>query len=383
MVGGRVGDWGRMKETGVIAIRVDASIVMGTGHVMRCLTLADSLRIRGIRCHFICCAHPGNMIAAIRQKGFEVTELPLDFVRFQPSPKLFTSLLAYADWLGSDWRSDAERTLSVVRAIKPDMLVVDHYAIDIKWEEVLRPYVRRIMVIDDLADRKHECDVLLDQNLGRSVGDYASKVPSYCTVLAGPSYALLRPEFAELRDYSLTRRQHPLVKKLLITMGGVDGFNATSLVLKALKHSSLSEDCCITVVIGPRAPWQQQVRELAASMQWSTEVRVGVGNMAQLMAESDLAIGAAGSTSWERCCLGLPALLVVLAENQWFGAEALNRHEAVFLIGETDDIERQLPRAIEIVAQSEILARMSGAASKITDGRGVEKLSELLDVQNG
>lgn len=371
-----------MKCIRVVAIRVDASMTMGTGHVVRCLTLADMLRTRGVHCHFICRGHPGNMMAAIRQQGFEATELPIESAKLGQVSEVSDSTLAHAGWLGCDWQIDAEQTLRVVQAIKPDMLVIDHYAIDARWEGAIRPSVSRIMVIDDLADREHDCDVLLDQNLGREAKDYASKVPSHCTVLAGPCYALLRPEFAELREYSLARRQHPLVKNLLLTMGGVDGSNATSRVLEALKNSALPKDCCITVVMGPCAPWVRQVRELAASMPWPTEVRVGVENMAQLMADSDLAIGAAGGTSWERCCLGLPTLLVVLAENQWPGAQALKRHAAAVLIGEVDDIEKKLSQAIEAAVQGEILAQMGRAASEITDGRGIEKLSELLRNHN-
>lgn len=342
---------------------------------MRCLTLADELRDRGAKCHFICREHPGNLVDLIRGRGFVVTALPGGAADFRPA---VAAPVAHAHWLGCHWQIDAKQTLDAVQTLSPDWLVVDHYAIDIHWEEVLRPHVRRIMVIDDLADRRHECDVLLDQNLGREAGDYASRVPAHCTVLAGPRYALLRPEFAELREYSLARRQHPLVKNLLLTMGGVDASNATSRVLEALKNSALPRDCCITVVMGAHAPWLQQVRELAVSMPWPTRVRVGVENMAQLMADCDLAIGAAGGTSWERCCLGLPTLLVVLAENQRPGAQALKCHAAAVLIGAVDDIERQLPRAIEAAVQGETLAQMGRAASEITDGRGIEKLSKLL-----
>lgn len=343
---------------------------------MRCLTLADELRDRGAECQFICREHPGNLIGLIRGRGFIVTTLPSVNVSFRLEGG------TYAHWLGCDWQLDAKQTLDAVQVTIPDWLVVDHYAIDSHWEEILRPKVRQMMVIDDLADRRHVCDLLLDQNLGREAGDYSSKVPAACTILAGPCNALLRPEFAELREYSLARRQRPLVKNLLLTMGGVDASNATSRVLEALKKSVLPEDCCITVVMGPHAPWLRRVRELAVSMPWPTRVKVGVENMALLMADSDLAIGAAGGTSWERCCLGLPTLLVVLAENQWHGAQALKRHAAVVLIGEVDDIEKQLPQAMEVAVQGEILAQMGRAASEITDGRGIEKLSELLRAHN-
>ena len=194
-------------------------------------------------------------------------------------------------------------------------------------------------------------------------------------MLTGPQYALLRPEFAGLRPYSLQRRQaRPALCQLLITMGGVDQPNATGQVLQALKTCALPADCRITVVMGLTAPWLQNVRELAAQMPWPTEVVVNVNDMARRMADSDLAIGAAGSTSWERCCLGLPTLMVVLAENQQAGAQALEAAHAARLIGSVSDIATQLPQAVRELSDSKHQMRMSLAASSITNGQGVEKI---------
>lgn len=379
---GQAGKRAKMKQLKAVAIRADASIEMGTGHVMRCLTLADAMRSRGARCQFISRNHPGNLIELIRQRGYEVTALPPE-----PNLNLFANVLkvplpAHAHWLGCGWEQDAEQTLGAVRVIEPDLLVVDHYAIDVHWENVLRPHVDRLMVIDDLADRRHECDYLLDQNLGRTSENYASLVPARCVVCTGPLYALLRPEFASVRDYCIGRRHYSRLKNLFISMGGFDNSNATTKVLGALTECSLPSDCQITVVLGANSPWLQQVHDVAVSMKWPTHVKVGVENMAQLMADSDLAIGAAGITSWERCCVGLPTLLVVLAENQWPGAEALKRCSAAILIGDFNDITDRLSLAIEAALQGDTLAELHKAASQITDGRGVEKIIELLNVNN-
>jgi UDP-2,4-diacetamido-2,4,6-trideoxy-beta-L-altropyranose hydrolase len=240
-----------------------------------------------------------------------------------------------------------------------------------------------MMVIDDLADRAHRCNLLLDQNLGRQPQDYTKLVPADCQVLTGPNYALLRPEFAALRPYSLQRRQaQTSIGRLLITMGGVDQDNATGQVLQALKTCALPADCRITVVMGLTAPWLQNVQELAAQMPWPTEVVVNVNDMAQRMADSDLAIGAAGSTSWERCCLGLPTLMVVLAANQQPGAQAMEAAHAARLIGVVSDIPTQLPLAVAELIESERQSRMSLAASAITDGRGVDKILKAMGVIN-
>jgi UDP-2,4-diacetamido-2,4,6-trideoxy-beta-L-altropyranose hydrolase len=368
------------------AIRVDASNQMGSGHVMRCLTLAEALRADGAQCHFISRAHTGHLLELIRQRGFAVTALPVEL----PPPPANWQVASkrpkepvHAPWLGCDWQTDAEQTRAVLAKLQPDWLVVDHYALDQRWETALRPHYQKLMVIDDLADRPHQCDLLLDQNLGRQPQDYANLVPAQCKVLTGPQYALLRPEFAALRAYSLQRRQQPVLKQVLITMGGVDQSNATGQVLQALKGCTLPQDCRISVVMGLQAPWLQQVRAQAQDMHWPTEVLVNISDMAQRMADSDLAIGAAGSTSWERCCLGLPTLMVVLADNQWPGAKALDAAQAACLIGEVGDIATQLPLAVRAVNQDDRLMQMSTFTCSITDGLGVYQVLQTLGGLNG
>jgi UDP-2,4-diacetamido-2,4,6-trideoxy-beta-L-altropyranose hydrolase len=367
------------------AFRVDASLQIGSGHVMRCLTLAEALRAHGAQCHFISRAHPGNLLELIRQRGFAVTALSVEL----PPPPVNTQAasepnkeLVHASWLGCDWHTDAEQTRAILTKLQPDWLVVDHYALDQRWEAALRPYYQQLLVIDDLADRLHQCDLLLDQNLGRQSKDYASLVPAQCKVRAGPQYALLRPEFAALRDYSLQRRQQPALKQVLITMGGLDQFNATGQVLQTLKDCTLPQDCRISVVMGLQSPWLQQVGAQAQDMPWPTEVLLNISDMAQRMADSDLAIGAAGSTSWERCCLGLPTLMVVLADNQRLGAQALQETHAALLIGNVNDIAMKLPLAINASASPHRLQKMITATAAITDGRGVDKVSKAMWVLN-
>ncbi len=350
-----------------ILFRTDASLDIGTGHVMRCLTLAEALRERGALCRFVCRVHPGNLIELIRQRGFEVFALPLDS-NWAGTDKVNPS---HAAWLGADWATDAEQTKVGAGETAADWLIVDHYALDARWERALCTACYRLMAIDDLADRPHNCDVLLDQNLGRRAEDYGHLVPDGCTIMAGPQYALLRPEFAALRPYSLARRAAPRLNRLLITMGGVDKEDATGEVLGALRACPLPADCQISVVMGPHAPWLARVREKAAAMPWPTDVLVNVRNMARLMADSDLAIGAAGSTSWERCCLGVPSIIVVLAANQQpiaNGLEAASAAKAVQLTTLKADIERIL---MDMLASPVLLAQMSGAAAEVTSGAGV------------
>jgi len=354
-----------------VAFRVDASLDMGTGHVMRCLTLAHSLSEQGADCYFICREHPGNLLEKIRENGIEAYGLPLRHDS-QGDIKAASST-PHVSWLGTDWATDAQQALSLLKDKPVDWLITDHYAIDARWERTMRPLYQRLMVIDDLADRPHDCDLLLDQNLGRNPSDYADLVSPTSKILAGSQYALLRPEFAALRPYSLNRRAKSKPKRLLVSMGGVDKDNATGLVLGALKQSSLPRDCHITVVMGHNAPWLDDIKTLAVGMPWSTEVLVEVKNMATLMADSDFAIGAAGTTAWERCCLGLPTLVLVLADNQLGGAMALAKAGCIYLLENSKKVSTMLPGQMQLFQDWDALISMQHACSEITDGEGVTR----------
>jgi UDP-2,4-diacetamido-2,4,6-trideoxy-beta-L-altropyranose hydrolase len=349
------------------AFRTDASIQIGTGHVMRCLTLADALTDKGGQCTFICREHTGNLTKHIRSQGHTVYSLPMGADA--------DADIAHSVWLGATQAQDAQACALILAQLQPDWLVVDHYALDSRWEIALSKYCGKVMVIDDLADRPHSCQVLLDQTFGRIPDDYHSLVPADCALLCGSNYALLRPEFAALRPYSLQRRVHPKLKHLLITMGGVDKDNVTTQVLNALRACALPVDCEITVVMGATAPGLANVQHQAQTMTWPTTVRVGVNNMAQLMADSDLAIGAAGATSWERCCLGLPTIMIVLAENQTIVASSLAKTGAAQVLDFHSDIMVQLPSLLGSLTTSlSALGQMSRAAGTIVDGQGVKAI---------
>ena len=364
-----------------IVFRVDSSIEMGIGHVMRCLTLADALRDEGEQCHFVCREHPGNVMDQIVSHGYQVYSLPLSqadqFVEGESTGK---SQLAHAHWLGCDWLSDARQTMSCIGALNADWLVVDHYGLDERWEKLLRPACNKIMVIDDLADRHHDCDLLLDQTFGRLTQDYEGLFPAKCSLLTGAKFALLRPEFAELRDYSLQRRKNSRFENLLISMGGIDKDNATGKVLKFLKEVSLPRQCRITIVMGENAPWLDEVKSLAETLPWPAEVKANVVNMAQIMADSDLAIGAAGGTSWERCCMGLPSIVLSYAENQMFLAETLGRSGIHWYIGDLEDIcgdgLRSAVKHASIASSS--LSCLSINSSNICDGKGSTRVVRTL-----
>lgn len=344
---------------------------------MRCLTLALALAAKGAECEFICREHPGALIDFVRSKGFVVHTLRAGEVCSEASQS--PSGLAHAHWLGASQEDDAAACASILQGRRPNWIVVDHYALDASWEVVLKACCDGLMVIDDLADRRHECDLLLDQTFGRSVRDYRSWVPHGCRLLCGSQYALLRPEFAQLRTHSLLRRAEPELKRLLITMGGVDKDNATGAVLAALRSSVLPPECCLTVVMGAVSPWLKEVQDQALTMPWRTEVLVGVADMGKLMSESDLAIGAAGSTSWERCCLGVPTIMLVTAPNQIDVACNLVKAKAAMLIAMDQSIVKTLPELIKSMLSPKSLFATSQAAAKIVDGRGADVIVALLE----
>lgn len=363
-----------------LAFRTDASLQIGTGHVMRCLTLADALLAAGIRCHFICRAHPGNLIEQIRQRGFSVSVFPAPAAAAMPLTDGLgaSSQPIHATWLGVDWATDSEQTKVCIGDTVVDWMIVDHYALDARWEKAVRPLCRRLMVIDDLVDRPHDCDLLLDQNLGRDAVDYRGLVPDACTVLAGARYALLRPEFAALREDGLRRRTRPQLKHMLIAMGGVDQADATGKVLEALLVCSLPSDMRITVVMGSHAPWLERVQSLARQMPQATEVMVNVNNIAELMADSDFAIGAAGTTSWERCCMGLPTLIVVLAENQRNVGAALEQSGSTLLLDSIEAIPHALPSMLRVLVTTDALNQLSQKSRLVTDGQGARRVIDAM-----
>lgn len=361
-----------------VIFRTDASLEIGSGHVMRCLTLAEELEAEGATCIFVCREHKGNMIYAIRQRGYEVIGLPNqsvvpeDFINNEK-----TSSVNF-DSLGAAYALDAEQTKDCIGSEIVDLLVVDHYAIDEKWEKLLRPSCRKIFVIDDMADRYHDCDILLDQNLGRAAQDYKNFVPKGCKTMFGPDYALLRPEFPKLRNYSIHRRAGKGLRNLLISMGGVDYENATGKVLNTLNASNILESFRITIVMGDQASWISEVQHLAEQMNHPIEIKINTKDMAKIMADADLAIGGAGITSWERCCLGLPAIIVVLSNNQRQGAMALDIAGCVKTINSIDSIPTDLPSIFHSLQSKYELQRLSTASMKVTDGLGACRVKEVV-----
>ena len=362
-----------------IAIRVDASLEIGTGHVMRCVTLADGLAGRGANCVFLCRPHEGHLIELIEERGHEVKVLSEPFSEPLSEPQMSDATEgdpAHAPWLGASWQKDAEQCLAALKGEHYDWLVVDHYGLDARWQKALRSFAKHILVMDDLADRRLDCDLLLDPTLGRERADYDALIPPNAKACLGPRYALLRPEFAAARSASLARRKTPQLHQILVNMGGVDKDNASEAVLDALDQCGLPEGCRIVTVMGSRAPWADKVAARAKRMSVPAQIIVGASNMAELMRDSDLAIGAGGGTSWERCCLGLPTLMLSVARNQDDIAATLAQAGAVAVSHSPAQIGELLAELLERRGWSEFLQRTSAKAAAITSGEGTELVAQ-------
>lgn len=357
------------------AFRADASLQIGAGHVMRCLTLADRLAARGRECVFISRDLEGGLGELVRERGHRVETLRgrgVPYAAHEPAP-------FHASWLECPWQEDARQTRDALLSIGAGRLVVDHYALDARWESAVAAPGLRLMALDDLADRPHAVELLLDQNLGREERDYAALVPAGCRVLAGPRYALLGRRFAELRAASVARRAQPSLARILVSMGGVDPGDATSTALESICAARPPSGTSVTVVMGRHAPWLAKVRAAAAAAPIQVDVAVDVRDMAERMAAADLAIGGAGGTAWERCSLGLPSIVVVLAENQRAGARALGAAGAAWTIDAPSDMARAMPALLARAQDGAALARLSRCAAAVADGLGAERVCDALE----
>lgn len=302
-----------------VAIRVDASVEIGMGHLMRCLALADLLRKNQAKVFFICRKFSEKCCDLVIKKGYPVFYLPY-------IEKKITA------------EADAEDTTSILKTqnnINIDYLIVDHYALDQRWESEMRLYTENIMVIDDLANRHHDCDILLDQNYYKDVQDrYAGLIPRNCRKFIGPKFALLREEFFKVRE-NLPPRDG-IIKNIIVFFGGSDPTNETAKSLRALQQLN-RPDITINVVIGALNLNKTQLQQIGTSIP-GINFYYQTKNIAQLMAQASLSIGAGGIATWERCYLGLPSLVITIVPNQAEVAKNVADAGAIWHLGYYDGV---------------------------------------------
>ncbi|MBL8616171.1 MAG: UDP-2,4-diacetamido-2,4,6-trideoxy-beta-L-altropyranose hydrolase [Deltaproteobacteria bacterium] len=355
-----------------VALRVDASALIGTGHLVRCLTLAAALRSRGARCTFVCRHAPPALVERVHAAGHGLLLLPggadVAFVPGADEPP-------HAAWLGQPWARDAADTAAALAPGGWDWLVVDHYALDRRWEEAVAPLAQRLLVIDDLADRPHACDLLLDQNLQRDMDHrYDGLLPTTCARLLGPAYALLRPEFAAAR--ASRAASPPAPRRLFVFFGGADPNDMTSRALDALDNV---EDIELDVVIGSLHPKRAQLlARCAAHPGWSCAV--DVHDMAARMARAAVGVGAGGTTTWERCAVGLPSVVVSVAHNQVEIAAACAAAGVQLDLGWGPALSTSALRGavVGLLHSAADQRRLGAAAAATCDGLGADRVAAAL-----
>jgi UDP-2,4-diacetamido-2,4,6-trideoxy-beta-L-altropyranose hydrolase len=345
---------------------------MGVGHLTRCLTLAKVLRSRDVHCQFICREHPGHLLRDVEDARMSVSTLA------RPPPRRASGQDNYAEWLGVSQDEDAADTIAAMSGETPDWLVIDHYGLDRRWERALRPRAARLMVIDDLANRLHDCDLLVDQNFSTNASErYRGLVPQNCTMLFGPRHAMLSPEYSMLQRTGHHRDGR--VSRVFIFFGGSDPFDLTAVALEALCTPALRH-LETDIVIGANYARGERLAKLAAGRP-GTVLHGPRPHLGDLMSHANLALGAAGVTTWERMCIGLPAIVVSIAENQRLSAISLARAGLIQYLGNAEQvnaadiagsIEQTMARSGEMLDQSE-------RGQLLVDGFGALRVAECMN----
>jgi|APSaa5957512535_1039671.scaffolds.fasta_scaffold04901_5 UDP-2,4-diacetamido-2,4,6-trideoxy-beta-L-altropyranose hydrolase len=351
-----------------IYIRADSSELIGIGHIMRTLTLSDSLKALGFKIVYICTNAVGNINDLIVRRGYDVSIIENSCIKNNGKRSMPISDECIL--------KDANETIDCIKE-KCNWLIVDHYYIDYRWHSIVRKSTDRIMVIDDLANRKLDCDLLLDQTYGRKVIHYSSLVNHNCKLLLGSKYALIRPQFLSVRDGSIKRRlNNNIIRNILISVGGIDINNVSLALLNTIyKIYKGNGEIVINVVLTGKSPNIDLIKKFIENSSLNMTLFIDVEDMENLMAEADVSIGGGGTTSWERCVVALPSIVVVQADNQKFLSGQLEAKGAIIILKKIDD----LPKVIQSIEKNSFLSRMSYLASLICDGFGSTRVSKSIN----
>lgn len=322
-----------------IIFRCDGSSKIGSGHVMRCLSLGHYFSQKNADITFWVSEETIQTIPLLSESPFKITSN-------QPKEQY--------DWL-----------------------IVDHYGLDREFETQCRSLASKIMVIDDLADREHDCDILLDQTLGRKESDYQSLISQHTKQLLGPDFAILKTSFTDARKN--LDRSFDKPNKILICFGGVNPKQASEKTIKWLSQYNHKQlDIAITVGGNEKTaqPILEAIKQAEKVSNHQFTLYQNAQNMPELMAKSDLAIGAGGTMSWERCCMKLPSLAMELADNQTLILQNLSAAKALKFIGLIEDIDFKvfITTFKELIENTNALKIMSENAGEICDGSSDKRI---------
>ena len=342
-----------------VVFRVDASGEVGFGHLSRCINLAEVLRSRGNEVSFVCRDDEAKSFSALENRLFATVLLPM---------------LSAGEVVNQ--QEDAQQTIQALLGKRPEWLIVDTYTLDKNWERLMRPHVAKIAVIEDLSGREHDCDLLIDQNYSeRSATSFDKFVPKTCEFLLGPRFALIGEQFRRLRE--LKSKPAPELKRMFIFCGGSDPQNLTQQSIDEISCSELS-NIAVDVVIGA----QNKTFDRAAALKLNANIEIhdASGEFARIMSIADLAIGAGGTTSWERMCLGVPSIVVSIADNQNSACEKLGRDGLIDYLGRRSSLKSGALRNAVVKAKTNYASLFDQVerGQILVDGRGCERVAEVM-----
>lgn len=354
------------------AFRVDASAEIGTGHFGRCFTLAKKLRKAGHSVLFICRHIPTNLIGLIKNAECEIAILD------GKEDTTYLGDLYHSSWLGVSQELDASQCIRELKhlGVCLDWLVIDHYSLDSRWESKLKVYAKHICVIDDLADRQHDCNLLIDQNLYKNQNlRYSSLVPKNCQLMLGPEFALLRDEFKNLKR--IVRKHDGSLKKIVIFFGGSDLNNFTGITITALGELGL-DGITVEVVVGKLHPEIKMIQSRCEELKYTLHVQTE--SIGTIFLSADLCIGGAGVSTWERCCLGLPSLIISIARNQIQIAKDLDMVQGCIYLGDASSVTKEIiqENIKVLINKPNLLKDISKKAYSLVDGLGPDKVLSIL-----
>ncbi len=363
-----------------VYFRVDSSKTIGLGHLMRCLTLAEEFKENDFEVVFI-----SRSILDVGLSILEEKNIPLEKLPYNENFNVQANCSIYTEWLGASWETDAKETLGVIKS-KDAFLVVDHYGIDERWEELIKPYVSKLIVIDDLKDRSHCCDLLVDQTYLRREAEYASLVPKDSKILTGTNYAILRPEFYKKRYLSFENKSISNgIKTILIYLGSGNQQEVLVGILFSILNIKWTSKIKIQVVGIVDAKRKKDFEELALKKMIHLEISDFHEHLVDLFLEADITFGAGGSSTWERCCLGLPTVLCQIADNQKYIVEELVNRGIVLKLDIKDDIDKGVRDIFSRLEKEKCLLRdLSQKSIQVVSGLGARLIyTEIMAQKDG
>ncbi len=341
-----------------IFLRVDSGVEIGFGHIMRCLALAKEIKKFDFNVYFISKENKGNIIKHVEEQGFKVFRLKI--TKFQSSK--------------TNWKADSDATSKIIQKFKSDenLILVDNYNLSIMWEKKMKKIVKKIIVIDDLLNRNHDCDLFIDQSINRKIGN---NVPKKCKRLLGPKYALLRKEFSK-RNQKIKMKQK--IKQILVSFGGGDDKNQTIKALEVIKKIE-DKEIFVDVIVG-KANKNKKLIKKKCDEEKNFSFHHQITNMKQFLYKADLAIGAGGVSTWERCCMGLPSIVIIIAKNQEQGIIELAKKNCLINLGKYGKIKENDYLKIIKNLSSKKLNQMSKESMKIVDGKGTTRVAKHISL---